>query len=91
MADNIFQGQLSLKMAHLASRWSEINSVLRPWWAWHEAIILRFAITIMAAVGIVFLAYEVWRLLWQQGYWGAIRSQDLPQVDTRLVCWKAYI
>jgi len=33
---------------------------------------LRFAILLMGSVALVWLGYEAWRLLWQQGYWGAI-------------------
>ena len=49
-----------------------IDLMLRPWWARHGPIILRSAVQFMAAVALAWLGYETWRLLWQQGYWGAI-------------------
>jgi hypothetical protein len=73
MPDDIFQQQLSLKTEPLVGRWiGTINSALRPWWARHGAITLRFAVPLMVVVALVWLGYESWRLLWQQGYWGAI-------------------
>jgi hypothetical protein len=68
------------------TRIGTIDLILRSWWARHGTIILRFAIPIMAAVGIVFLAYEAWRLLWQQGYWGAI---DLKLRHNEVIRWFA--
>lgn len=60
-------------MEHLVARWiGTIDSVLRPWWARHATIILRFAVPLMAVAALVWLGYESWRLLWQTGYWGAI-------------------
>ena len=47
-------------------------STLRSWWANHDRALLRIAISLMAVAAIVWLGYEFWRLLWQQGYWGAI-------------------
>jgi len=40
----------------------------------------------MAVVAIVWLGYEVWRLLWQQGYWGAI---DLKLRHNEVIRWFA--
>jgi hypothetical protein len=55
------------------ARWAGIaDPALRRWWARRAVVILRSTIAIMAAVATVWLGYEGWRLLWQQGYWGAI-------------------
>ena len=63
-----------------------IDSTVRPRWTRRGATLLRFAVTLMAAVAFVWLGYEFWRLLWQQGRWGAI---DLKTYHHLIADWFA--
>jgi Glycosyltransferase family 87 len=55
------------------ARWGQPGtSALRNWWAEHEKRLLIVAAALMFVAALVWLGYEFWRLLWQQGFWGAI-------------------
>lgn len=49
-----------------------VHRAMRPFWARNKSIVLRIAISVMLVAAVVWLGYETWRLLFQQGRWGAI-------------------
>ena len=60
------------RQSFVALRGRKAISTLGSWWANHDRPLLRIAVSLMLVAAIVWLGYEFWRLLWQQGRWGAI-------------------
>lgn len=55
-------------------------------WVRHGAGGLRLMVGLMATLASVWMGYQFWRLLWQQGYWGAI---DLKTFHRLVQSWFA--
>jgi hypothetical protein len=63
----------TLKTRHFrARRVRSGGSSFRNWWAKRANALMGIAASLMFVAAFVWLGYEFWRLLWQQGYWGAI-------------------
>lgn len=58
--------------------------MIRRWWAARGEVVLRIAAALMAFTAVVWLSYQFWRLLLQQGEWGAI---DLRIIQAWLQAW----
>jgi hypothetical protein len=63
----------------------QLDSALRSCWARHGLVIMRFAAALMTVAALVWLGYEFWRLLWQEGYWGAIDLRNHYEVMNGLI------
>ena len=74
------------RQSFVALRGRKAISTLGSWWANHDRLLLRIAVSLMLVAAIVWLGYEFWRLLWQQGYWGAI---DLKLRHNEVIRWFA--
>lgn len=57
---------------------------VRRWWAAHDREALTIAIGLMGIAAVVWLAYELWRLVWQTGEWGAV---DLRLIQGWVKAW----
>jgi hypothetical protein len=60
--------------------------MLQDRWTGRRAVLLRAAVMIMGVIAVLFLAYELWRLIGQQGESGAI---DLKQFHAWVQRWFA--
>ena len=58
--------------------------IIQTWWTNHELLVLKSAGLLMTLAAAAFLSYGFWRLLFQQGYWGAI---DLRIVQRWVKSW----
>jgi hypothetical protein len=60
-------------MEHVLAGWiATIDSAVRHWWTRRGVLILRCSVALMSLIALFWLGYEFWRLLWEQGRWGAI-------------------
>ena len=73
------------RQSFVALRGRKVISTLGSWWANHDRPLLRIAVSLMLVAAIVWLGYEFWRLLWQQGRWGAIDLRIFHRWSQQLV------
>jgi hypothetical protein len=59
-------------------------TIVHGWWTRQCDLLLRIGIAWMAVAAAVWLAYEFWRLLLQQGEWGAV---DLRMIQAWTKTW----
>ena len=72
-------------MDYSTERWIDrFSQTLRTQWSAHRSRILQAAIGLMTIAAAVWLSYEFWRLIWQEGYWGAI---DLRVLHSEVLRW----